>query len=79
MLTEKTVTTFTIACDGPSLGTTCITSAITTPTEAGLLTILRKMGWRLPDQDADGRIDRSAPCYCKACAMALQAAGRLPA
>jgi hypothetical protein len=40
MLTEHTVTTITVACDG----TGCTTPSITTPTEAGLLTILRNMG-----------------------------------
>jgi hypothetical protein len=75
MLTEHTVTTITVACDGPG----CTTPSITTPTEAGLLTILRNMGWRVPDVDADGKIDRDQPVYCKACTAALQAAGKLGA
>jgi len=79
MLTETTVTTLTLARDGPSRGTTCPTPSLVTNTEAALLKAMRAQGWRLPDLDRDGKIDRGSPCFCKACTLALQAAGKLGA
>jgi hypothetical protein len=74
MLAETTVTTFTVTCDGPA---SCPTRPLVTPTEAGLARILKGQGWRL--SEADGKIDRTQPTYCKRCTMALQADGKLGA
>jgi hypothetical protein len=77
MFVETTVRSFTVTCDGPAQGTACPTLSISSPTDAGLLKIMRAQGWRLPDVDGDGHIDQVSPCYCKACTGALQAAGKL--
>ena len=68
MLTEETVTTLTLSCDGPK----CKTPPLVTNTEAVLLKAMRANGWKLPDLDGDGKIDRNSPCYCSACARALK-------
>jgi hypothetical protein len=77
MFTETTVRTFTVACDGPALGANCPTLSISSPTDAGLLKIMRAQGWRLPDVDGDGKIDQATPCYCGPCEKALEAARKL--
>lgn len=79
MLTETTIRNFTVTCDGPALGRVCPTLSISSPTDAGLLKIMRAQGWSLPDVDGDGKIDQGSPCYCKPCTKALQAAGKLGA
>jgi hypothetical protein len=68
---------FQVSCDGPGLGTTCPTLSLSTPTEAKLLVVMQAQGWRLPDIDGDGKIDRGKPCYCGPCDRVLQAAGKL--
>ncbi len=71
MLEEEIRTTLTLSCDGPARGVQCRTPPLVTNTEAALLKAMRGAGWRLPDLDGDGKIDRAAPCYCKGCDAAL--------